>query len=322
MTNSFSLNIKKGQGLTQALQSYVKSNKDYDISGGVDKTQWNATIAELGKIQEERKANNKNSIFTGGSENGNWNKNMQTKEGQVDFSEDEMNRLLSKMGVKNKKFDNWCTDCAKSIDIENSTKDKDVYTHDVKDFDMVGDEFRNDINKNGGKNAQQIYKTKALKTADDEIALYDKDGDGKIDINEMKAKDGKIDLAELSEKDRKDYEAQFGASDAQMQEMHEFTSENTLKYIDLNGDGKIDNKEYAAYLNAMDSNNDKTLSDGRITRDEFSRTGEYANDYAIGKYKEKKHEKQTKSEIEAGSFRGRMLGYFKNLFGSEPAEKK
>jgi len=311
MSNFISLNIQNGQGLTQALQSYVTSNKDYEISGGsIDKTEWNATISELEKIQNERKTNNGNPIFSGGSENGNWHKNMLTKEGQVDLSEDEMSRLLSKMGVKNKKFDNWCTESAKSIDSEKTTADKIVYNKDVKEFDMVGDEYRNDINNNGAKNAGTIYKAKALKTADDEIALYDKNNDGQIDIEEME------------ERNKKDFEEQFGQTDAEGKRLQDTTSENTLKYLDLDGDGKIDDKEYAAYLNAIDSNNDKEKSNGRISRDEYASTKSYANDYVSGMAKEKTHEKATKSELLAGDFRGKIRRYYKSLFGSDPAAKK
>ena len=320
MTNSFSLNIQKGQGLTQALQSYVKSNKDYDISGGsIDKTEWNATIAELGKIQEERKANNKTSIFTKQSGN-----NMIVKQGQVDLSEDEMNRLLSKMGVSKKAapavqvsadktksnsggiqtnptpektsaFDKFGAECADSIDPEKTTADKMVYSKDVKDFDMVGDDFRKDITDNGGKNAGEIYKKKALETADSEIALYDDNHDGMISKEEQ------------VKHDEEDYEKKFGKTDVTTQNENQKVSLRTNMFMDLNKDGKVDDKEFAAYLYAMDSNNTNHSANGKITRDELEKTGGYTS---------------APLTQEAGTFRGTMRACYKKIFGFDPAEKK
>lgn len=43
-----SIQVSKGQGLTQALQTYAKNN-GYDVSG-IDKKDWENTIFKLEKI--------------------------------------------------------------------------------------------------------------------------------------------------------------------------------------------------------------------------------------------------------------------------------
>lgn len=47
-----SIQVSKGQGLTQALQTYAKNN-GYDVSG-IDKKDWENTIFKLEKIQDSR----------------------------------------------------------------------------------------------------------------------------------------------------------------------------------------------------------------------------------------------------------------------------
>jgi len=107
MTDPIAINITAPKGLTQGLKAYVESLKDVDISGGkIDANEWDATIHELANIQAERLAGKNPSIFSGGSENGSekghWHNNMIVQEGQVQFSEAEMGRLLATMGVTKK----------------------------------------------------------------------------------------------------------------------------------------------------------------------------------------------------------------------------
>lgn len=54
-----SIQVSKGQGLTQALQTYAKNN-GYDVSG-IDKKDWENTIFKLEKIQDSREKNNETS---------------------------------------------------------------------------------------------------------------------------------------------------------------------------------------------------------------------------------------------------------------------
>ncbi len=59
--------------------------------GSISKAEWNATIKTLDEIQQNRKANNQNSIF---------GKNYLVHTGQqIDFTEDEINMLYKSMGV-------------------------------------------------------------------------------------------------------------------------------------------------------------------------------------------------------------------------------
>lgn len=98
MGENISINITKNQGLTQGLAAYAKNLKGAN-GGKIDAKEWDATVKELAKIQEERKASNGQSIFSGGSEKGDWHKNMVVQEGTVNFSDSEMKRLLATMGV-------------------------------------------------------------------------------------------------------------------------------------------------------------------------------------------------------------------------------
>ncbi|MEI8128460.1 MAG: hypothetical protein WCG95_02480 [bacterium] len=80
-----------------------------------------------------------------------------------------------KVGQTLSSFSQWTDKCASSIFTNNP----------VTPFDMVGDEFRNDIKNNGGAKAGEIYKQKALETAKGEIALFDENKDGAISREEQ-----------------------------------------------------------------------------------------------------------------------------------------
>jgi LysM repeat protein len=192
------------------------------------------------------------------------------------------------------KFDEWATECANSmsdVDAQNNP----VYSHDVKPFDMVGDDFRNDIKNNGGKNAGEIYKSKALETAKEEIASYDTDNDGKINPLEQ------------VKKDKEDFEKQYGEQTPDFENKMQESSLRAFSFMDLNKDKKIDEKEESAFFYAMDSNNDKKTANGQITRDEYAKSTGYF---------------EQPLTQEAGAFRGTVRSCYKGLFGTDSTTDK
>lgn len=184
-------------------------------------------------------------------------------------------------------FDQWMNKCADSMtDVD--TNGKPVYGEDVADFDMAGEEFTNDITNNNGENAGEIYKEKSLKVAQDEISLYDTDGDGSISMEEQVTR-------ELSEAQKKYGDISPFSSDLQL------SAVRMNKFIDLNADGKVDDKEMASYLYAMDGNNEKNVANGKISREEYGKSSLFF----------------TKPlDEEAGTFRGSVKACFKSLFGN------
>ena len=81
------------------------------------------------------------------------------------------------------------------------------------------------------------------------------------------------------------------------------------KFMDLNGDGQIDEKEYAAFLYKMDSNNVNKVANGKITRDEYaSITNPFETASRTPDEEAKKEE----------AFKTDLRSYYKLLFGSAP----
>ena len=186
-----------------------------------------------------------------------------------------------KIGQTLSSFSQWTDKCADSIFTNNQ----------LTPFDMVGDEFRNDIKNNGGAKAGEIYKQKALEAAKGEIALLDKD------------KDGAISPEEQVKGDTAAYEKKFGKLAPELAAKTQEMSLRANLFMDLNKDGKVDDKEYAAFLYAMDSNNKTETANGQITRDEYTKTSGY-------------FEKPLTQD--AGTFRGKMRSCYKSFFGFDP----
>ncbi len=97
------LNIKNNQGLTQALRDYALENNLIKDAGEISKEEWENTIFKLAELQSKRESSN--SIFTGGSNYdkntaNDWHKNFVVEKGKITLSENELNELLTSMGLK------------------------------------------------------------------------------------------------------------------------------------------------------------------------------------------------------------------------------
>lgn len=95
------IRIKKDVGITQALKQLVKDAGE-NVKGSV----WNDTLDKLVELNNQRKTDNKGSIFSGGTERNDWHRNFVVHEGNIEFSKSEMEALLDTMqvseGVKNR----------------------------------------------------------------------------------------------------------------------------------------------------------------------------------------------------------------------------
>ncbi len=96
-----SIKIKKNMGITQALKKLVK-----DAGENVKNSVWNATLEKLVELNNQRKTDDKDSIFSGGTALNDWHHNFVVHEGNIDFSKSELEVLLDTMqvseNVKNK----------------------------------------------------------------------------------------------------------------------------------------------------------------------------------------------------------------------------
>ncbi|MBR2430364.1 hypothetical protein IKB17_02730 [bacterium] len=92
------------QGITYELKKLVEKEFPNSImsDGNISASEWQATLEELKNINDERTSSNKKSIFGGcdNTDNPNWQSCFIVKMGDViQFTRDEMNRLLNAMGI-------------------------------------------------------------------------------------------------------------------------------------------------------------------------------------------------------------------------------
>lgn len=94
--------IKKNEGLTHGLKAKIeelKASGKIEVDGNIyTKEHWNAAIKTFQDINDKRKPPSK-SIFTGGNGT-NWHKNMIVQKGNAELSDEEINELLTSMGIK------------------------------------------------------------------------------------------------------------------------------------------------------------------------------------------------------------------------------
>ncbi len=195
--------------------------------------------------------------------------------------------------TKKTNFGNWTDKCFDSIVAEDSQGNKRYGLTKVEDFDMAGSEFRINSESGNATKANEIYKQRVLKTAQGEIASFDTDGDKMVSQDEQV----KGNMADCQKK--------FGSltpDDAvKCKEgalrFHMFTNiDNKEQSKDL-----VDDKEYAAFLTATDSDHN-----GKITREEYEKTTDYFN-------------KPLDVNPEADAFKVKVRDSYKSLFGYDPA---
>lgn len=195
---------------------------------------------------------------------------------------------------KTTEFNTWAGKCAASVSSVGEDG-KLVYSNDVEGFKITGEEYKKDYEENEGKNGTEVYKNDALKLAQGEISLYDTDGDGKINLQEQ------------IQRDLQDGLSKYGELDADSKAELKEKSIRAFSFIDLDGDEKIDDKEYAAFLATADANNGSKgaidgICDGEMTRDEYMKTAMY-------------FETSVKDNPEAVEFRGCAKKYYEVFFG-------
>ena len=136
----FKIKIKKGEGITYALKRLVEEMPNSIISD--DKftvSEWNATMDKLIELNEKRKAEGKESIFTGGTDktrNG-WNNSFIVHPDQeIVFSESEINELFTAMGVtisKNSAQQQEEVKSGEQVGIADENKTSEVEKYDKKE---------------------------------------------------------------------------------------------------------------------------------------------------------------------------------------------
>ncbi len=261
---------------------------------------WSEIKAAYTKIAEINKISNPNLIFAGASLNLPTSINSvfeakkpenETKD-SAEIITDETPKITvsGEENPKTSPFNDWCNECADSIADINEKGDP-VYSKDVKPFDMAGEEFTNAVKAKNFEKVGEIYKQNALKTAKEDIALTDTDGDRAISPEEQ------------VERDKSETEKKYGPFDSDFLDKMQTISLRTNLFMDLDKNRKVDEKEYAAFLYAMDSNNYKKTANGKITRDEYDKT----TAYFVKPLTE-----------EAGTFRGTVRACFKKFFGFDP----
>lgn len=206
------------------------------------------------KVNEIAKANGlktPNSIFVGST----LKIDVETKSSQAD---------VAVADSKGKQLDDWFISCSKSM---NQTGEFDPNS---PDFDFGGSEFTDAVKaKRSPDEINKIYRKKALETSNSFIKLYD---------NKDSA-DGNVDLNEYINKEINCFEKEYGPiSDDNLKNDFKKTACAQFEIMDINADDKIDEKEYASYLYAMDGSNDIKSANGKITIKEYARVSEIAMD--------------------------------------------
>lgn len=245
------ITITNGKGLTHALKQYAKDN-GYDVSNITSKN-WQDTIKQLEEIQKNREENNEASIYTNTGTQNNWHNKMVVKEGNIDFSDNEMDSLLQSMGLEISKqspdtskataFNNWINSIAMNPAAQ-------IEKFQVKaDGSKTADEYNADL-----KNISTQY-----------IKLYDTNGDNMISFDEYWAQEVKDlgDISNLSDDDKialDNAKITLKASFDKMNVDNEEQSKN-----------KLDIREVMNFFFTMDSSNEETVVDGYIEKDEFNK---------------------------------------------------
>lgn len=174
-----------------------------------------------------------------------------------------------------KKFDGWVEGCADSLSGEVDEKGNPTYKSNVNPFNMAKTpEFITAVKAEDYKEANRIYKEKVEALASSLVDNADTDGDGMLSVSEF------------IKKEKDDTEKKYGKfkPDSEQELAFEHLATRQFAMINLDGpanakpedvkDFRIDKKEYAAFLKAVDGNNSQNIANGEITREEYSAMGD------------------------------------------------
>lgn len=148
----------------------------------------------------------------------------------------------------------WMNECASSM-VDVDRKGNPIYDREVAPFDLAGKEYDEAIAKGDTKKADEIIAKRLQSTAQGDIALYDK-------IHH----DGAIDSGEQVRYDISEYEKKYGTTPPELKPALVKLSQNANSFMDLDGDHKVSDKEYAAFLYAMNTNKDSKLDRGEYVK--------------------------------------------------------
>lgn len=243
------LTIARNQGLTQALKAYA-DNKGYDVSKITSKN-WQDTIKQLEEIQTRREENNEASIYTNKGTKNNWHNKMVVKEGNIDFSDNEMDSLLRAMGLEISKpepdttkataFNNWMNSIAMNP------------TEEIEKFQVKAD----------GSKTADAYNADLKNISTQYIQQYDKDGDSMISFDEYLENELK-DLGDISNLSPEEQQALANAKETLNASFDKMNVDNEAQSKD-----KLDIREVMNFFFTMDSANEETKADGYIEKDEL-----------------------------------------------------
>lgn len=129
-------------------------------------------------------------------------------------------------------------------------------------------------------------------------------------IDPIMIMNGKLSLDEMIKTEMFDTEEKFGTLSTEQKDLIKANCGKQFLLMNLDGkkgDKFVTKEEYTAFLQAVDSNNEKGITNGEISRDEYIETSEYFNGF---------DDVTEKSAV----FRGKIRGYFKSLYGYDPGE--
>lgn len=235
-----SIQVSKGQGLTQALQTYAKNN-GYDISG-IDKKDWENTIFKLEKIQDSREKNNETSIYTKVETTKPYADKL-VHEGNIEFSDAELQSLLQAMGLETKAdaYENWNTAVSKKVEEKHG------------DFQLKSDDSHD----------ENAYNNDLAELATDYIKKYDTNDDGKISYDEFEAYEVK------HTKDNAENESEADA-DIEAAKASLKTIFNHLNVDTESSKDNLDKEEIMNYFFSMDSlDSEKYTADGYVSQNSY-----------------------------------------------------
>ena len=287
------ISIGQGQGITQAIASHLGMSKDDCKKVGL--AQWQQVMTLVDQNNTQNKANNKESIFTGGNNvqnlgnKANWKTDFVVQQGTVEIQQSIWDKIVSilkpsaapaseeikpeeapeppKAGTSTEVTDTSKTDQTTELDAFKSmeAKAKEMTLEEALNdntpengVSLVDEEWREMANRGDaatGEKYQELVKKFGFNYTQQIDAKYG-NGDGILTYEEFE----------------KHQSEDIGPdADAEVKAAMKESTQNAFKRLDLNDDNKIDSKEITTLLAAMDYDKDSNVN-GRITINDFFRT--------------------------------------------------
>ena len=267
------IQIKKNQGISQALKKLVEDQKMELTDGKITASEWNAVLDKLIEIQHNRKANGQDSIFGGGVDKtkAGWHNSFVVHPNQeIEFTAEEIGSLYEAMGASFTKSSTPVappegnTDPVEAPDKKGEgNKTNHSVTEEVK-TDKYGDEYTAQIKD--GKEVKRTYYEEDGKTVSFKYD-YEYDSAGNKTKETSTRGDGTLDYVSTYENGHEKsttYYKEDGKTVSEKYDCEYDSAGNKTKETCTRGDGTL------SYVRTYENGNEKSYTsyeeDGKTPR--------------------------------------------------------